>query len=156
MIQLLIGQLESTQYAPDTKGFQNGKLRETREGCPCWLLKPQSTYRDRGEIGVVYLAICPLRRSVHHNFECDGTYVYSEREFPCTSHPHQPVLILPLWWNVRQKVAIGTLFTLWLKLRKMGAKKIVQMKGVLPWWVCLACLAVTMISSERLERGGPA
>ncbi len=27
----------------------------------------------------------------------------------CTPHPHQARLILPLWWNVRHKVAIATL-----------------------------------------------
>ncbi len=64
MIQLLIGQMEFTQYAPDTKGFQNGKLRETREGCPCSLLKPQSTYRGRGVIGGMYFP-SQLKRTPH-------------------------------------------------------------------------------------------
>ncbi len=110
MIQLLIGQLESTQYAPDTKGFQNGKLSETVGWCPCSLLKPQSTYRGRGEIGGVCLAICPLSSSVHHIFVCDSRY--KERGFASTPHPHLPWLLLPSWWNVRQKVAIATLCVL--------------------------------------------
>ncbi len=123
MIQLLIGQMEFTQYAPDTKGFQNGKLSETVVWCPCSLLKPQSTYSGRGEIGGVYLAICPLSWSVHNKFLCDGRY--SER-WVCVHPPPSPALaafILMIELNVRQKVAIATLCTLWLKRRQMGLKK---------------------------------
>jgi hypothetical protein len=41
---------------------------------------PQSSYRDRGEIGGVYLF--PLSWSLHHNFAHDGRY--SERGRACT------------------------------------------------------------------------
>ncbi len=35
------------------------------------------------------------------------------RGWVCTPHPHQRGLILPSWWNVRQKAAVATLCTLW-------------------------------------------
>jgi hypothetical protein len=55
--------------------------------------------------------ICQLSWSVHCNFTCDGKC--NERGWACTPHPHQPGLILPSWWNVRQKAAVTTLCTLW-------------------------------------------
>ncbi len=36
----------------------------------------------------------------------------SERGWACTPHPHQPGLIFPSWWNIRQKSAIATLCVL--------------------------------------------
>jgi hypothetical protein len=53
------------------------------------------------------LCICPLNWSEHCNFTGDGKY--SERGWACTPHFHQPGIILPSWWNVRQKAAVATL-----------------------------------------------
>ncbi len=58
------------------------------------------TYRGRVEIWGLYLP-SQLERTVHHNFVRDGRY--SERGWACIPHPHQPGLIFPSWWNVRQK-----------------------------------------------------
>ncbi len=69
------------------------------------------------EKSVVY--ICTLSWSVHHSFVRDGRY--TERGWTCTHHPHQTGLNLLSRWNVRQKVAIASLFVfvlsrLWRKL----------------------------------------
>ncbi len=58
--------------------------------------------------------ICPLSWNVQCNFTGDGKC--SERGWPCTPRPHQPGLILPSRWNVRQKATVATLCTLWLGL----------------------------------------
>ncbi len=63
----------------------------------------QSTYRGRDEIG---WCICPLSWRVHCNFACDCTS--SRRGWACTPHPHQPGLIFPSGWNVRQEAAVAT------------------------------------------------
>ncbi len=52
---------------------------------------PQSKYRGRVEKGGVYMTICPLSWSVHHNFERDGRY--SEKGWSCT-----PVLTRLGWF----------------------------------------------------------
>ncbi len=70
----------------------------------------------RDETGLVCLPQCPLSWSVHCNFTGDGKC--NERGLACTPHPHQPGLILPSWWNVRQKAAVATLCTLWLYLSR--------------------------------------
>jgi hypothetical protein len=57
--------------------------------------------------------IWPLSWSVHCNFTGDGKC--NERGWACTPHPYQPGLILPSSLNVRQKAAVATLCTLWLK-----------------------------------------
>ncbi len=58
--------------------------------------------------------ISPLSWSVHCNFVRDCNY--SERGWAYTPHPHQPGLIFPSWWNVRQKAAAATLCTLRVSL----------------------------------------
>ncbi len=55
--------------------------------------------------------VCPLNWSVHCNFTGDGKC--NGRGWACTPHPYQPGLILPSWWNVRQKADVTTLCTLW-------------------------------------------
>ncbi len=59
--------------------------------------------------------ICPLSWSVHCNFTGEGKC--NERGWACTPHPHQPGQILPSSLNVRQKAAVATLCTLWLRPR---------------------------------------
>ncbi len=54
--------------------------------------------------------ICPLSWTVHCNFVRDGKY--SKRGWTCTPHPHQPELIFPSWWKVRQKSTVATLCVL--------------------------------------------
>ncbi len=58
----------------------------------------------RDDTGTQGWCVCPLSWSVHCNFTGDGK--------GCTHHPYQPGLILPSWWNVRQKAAVATLCTL--------------------------------------------
>jgi hypothetical protein len=71
--------------------------------------RAQSTYRNRVEIRGVYL---PSQLERTHNFVCDGRY--SENGgWACTPHHHQPGLIFPSWWNVRQKMAVATQCNLW-------------------------------------------
>jgi hypothetical protein len=52
-----------------------------------------------------------LARTVGHiDLKVSPTqYEYSEREGTCTFHPHQPGLIFPSWWNLRQKAAVAIL-----------------------------------------------
>jgi hypothetical protein len=57
--------------------------------------------------------ICPLSWSVHCNFTGEGKC--NERGWACTPHPHQPGPILPSSLNVRQKAAVATLCTLWVR-----------------------------------------
>ncbi len=67
-----------------------------------WSL-PQGTYRIEKKIEG---GICPLSRSVHCNFDGNRLKV-------CGRAPsHQPGLIFPSWWDVRQKSAIATLCVL--------------------------------------------
>ncbi len=66
----------------------------------------------RDETGLVYLP-SPLTWSVHCNFTGDGKCNERVGVHP---PPHQPGLILPSWWNVRQKAAVATLCTLWSHL----------------------------------------
>jgi hypothetical protein len=58
--------------------------------------------------------VCPLSCGVHCNFTGDGKC--NERGWASSPHPYQPGLILPAWWNVRQKAAVATLCTLWFTL----------------------------------------
>ncbi len=41
------------------------------------------------------------KKYLKKNFVRDGRYI--ERGWACTPHPHQPGIIFPSWWNVRQK-----------------------------------------------------
>jgi hypothetical protein len=61
----------------------------------------QVTYRGRGEIGGVYLP-SQLELVMVDRVKGEGVRPL----------PHQTRLILPSWWNVRQKVAIATLCAL--------------------------------------------
>jgi hypothetical protein len=56
--------------------------------------------------------ICPLSWSVHCNFSGEGKC--SEKWWACQPPPLPARLILPSWWNVRQKAAVTTLCTLWV------------------------------------------
>jgi len=75
------------------------------EGGDCWA---QSTHWNRVEIRGMYLS-SQLERT--HNFVCDGRY--SENGGERVHYHHQPGLIFPSWWNVRQKMAVATLYILW-------------------------------------------
>ncbi len=63
---------------------------------------PQSTYRGRGEIGGMYLP-SQLERTQQL---CSWWSKGGGR----APQPHQARLILPSWWNIRQKVTIASLW----------------------------------------------
>ncbi len=86
--------------------------------------------------------IFPLSWSVHCNFTGDGKC--NERGWACTLHPYQPGLILPSWWNVRQKAAVTTLCTLWYKLARNWDQRWVYHLPIFrgtceSYWACFWC-----------------
>ncbi len=100
--------------APAPPTASERKLRKVRYTTHRQAGVGRSTHRvhiiTRDEKGLAYLPT-QLKR-IHCNFTGDGKC--KERGWACTPHPHQPGLILPSWWNVRQKAAFATLCTLWV------------------------------------------
>jgi hypothetical protein len=92
--------------------------------------------------------VCPLSWSVHCNFTGDGNC--NERGWACTPHPHQPGLILPSWWNVRQNAAVAILCTLWEilcnKLSLTGGKRGGVDLRLYPW--LLLCIYIYIAFSH--------
>ncbi len=101
--------------------YQETPMSNSRIEMLGWWSIPQRTYRGRLEIRGVYLPLSGGR---------DGKY--GERGGPAPPPPHQPGLISPSWWDVRQKMTIVILLTLWS----------------IHWRHCLLCVIYSIVGGR--------